>query len=624
MKTVLGWTRNDRFESVTFSLFVNGFAFSTLDGREASVSLSPFSLIRNCRFQSGECARLKSFKVSLQEPDPCCYFAVRSTQDREAEEERSEWVLGLSHTILLIIDSLLPMAEMSCDPVPGVPKTFRRLLAGYLIHRDDPDALSVVYCELQAPVGPRASLVIYENEACSSPIMEIPIFESSVCCDVVGINCSCFVVEGHHFASQSSSERKLWLRALSNLKVKLQNKAPEPTQDELLHFRSAIRENINTLLATQEPRIARDPLLRLLEKPSRASPFRDSRMQQAASNGDQDLPEAPGEDEVGQKMSNGDSQAQNKPISQIDTLKVSTVAMADWDHVTFAQKFSQYKADKDYKQLKHLLSQVAKDNYARRETFGRIPRTIPVSHAETLRCKPHKDSVPIISFSKMDTADACFYFAKQRRRVCALNFANGKDVGGGYMMGATAQEEDLCRQIPLLYSSLNNAQKHDLYPFGPPTCSSADKPEKYCDVLYTNNLLLARGGAEEGFRILKPREQVAVSLIAAAAPNIKFSKDVNDEKLIYRTMKTIFNAPHVAEPGAIDTLILGAWGCGAFGGDPVQIARLFVQALLAEGLGQGYKEVHFAIPQFSVEDQNYDVFRDVFRRSIPDVKDYDS
>lgn len=121
-------------------------------------------------------------QVSLQEPDPCCYFAVRSTQEREAEEdcsrmghatwptlrrftqftkfssfwhsvlnnisaylsiisailslqERSEWVLGLSHTILLIIDSLLPMAELSCDPLPGIPKTFRRLLAGYLIHR---------------------------------------------------------------------------------------------------------------------------------------------------------------------------------------------------------------------------------------------------------------------------------------------------------------------------------------------------------------------------------------------------------------------------------------------------------------------------------------------------------
>ena len=26
-------------------------------------------------------------QVSLQEPDPCCYFAVRSTEEREAEED---------------------------------------------------------------------------------------------------------------------------------------------------------------------------------------------------------------------------------------------------------------------------------------------------------------------------------------------------------------------------------------------------------------------------------------------------------------------------------------------------------------------------------------------------------
>merc|ERR1719464_555720 len=80
----------DRFEPVNFSLYVNGFAFSTSDGLEASVSLSPFSLVRNCRFQSGECSKLKSFKVSLLEPDPCCYFAVRNPCEREAEEECSK------------------------------------------------------------------------------------------------------------------------------------------------------------------------------------------------------------------------------------------------------------------------------------------------------------------------------------------------------------------------------------------------------------------------------------------------------------------------------------------------------------------------------------------------------
>lgn len=251
----------DRFEPVNFSLYVNGFAFSTADGLEASVSLSPFSLVRNCRFQSGECSKLKSFKVSLLEPDPCCYFAVRSNCEREADEERSDWVLGLSHTILLITDSLLPPFSITCEPVPGVPHTNRRLMAGYLIHRDDGSSISVLFCELQAHQGYSSRLVLYENEMCESPILEILINESSVCCDVVGINCSCFVVDCHHFASQTPSERKLWLRALSNVKVKIQNRAPDPTEEELEHYRCSIREHIAALEATLEPRIVNDALL---------------------------------------------------------------------------------------------------------------------------------------------------------------------------------------------------------------------------------------------------------------------------------------------------------------------------------------------------------------------------
>merc|ERR1712194_681881 len=98
----------DRFEPVSLNLYVNGFAFAAGDGAEASVSLSPFALVHNCRFQSGECARLKSFKVSVLDNDPCLYFAVRSFCDRVSEEQRSDWVLRISYMILLIIDSLLP------------------------------------------------------------------------------------------------------------------------------------------------------------------------------------------------------------------------------------------------------------------------------------------------------------------------------------------------------------------------------------------------------------------------------------------------------------------------------------------------------------------------------------
>eukprot|EP00747_Dinoflagellata_sp_TGD_P167278 gnl/TRDRNA2_/TRDRNA2_191386_c0_seq1.p1 gnl/TRDRNA2_/TRDRNA2_191386_c0~~gnl/TRDRNA2_/TRDRNA2_191386_c0_seq1.p1 ORF type:complete len:372 (-),score=55.55 gnl/TRDRNA2_/TRDRNA2_191386_c0_seq1:51-1166(-) len=251
----------DRFEPVQFSLYVNGFAFSTNDGLEASISLSPFSLVRNCRFQSGACAQLKSFKVSLLDHDPCCYFAVRSLCEREAEEERSEWVLSISHTILLITDSLLPCFSVTCDPLVGVSWTGRRLMAGYLIHRDDAGSVSVLFCELHGHSGDSAKFVIYENELCQSPIMDLLVTEVSVCCDIVGINCSCFVIDTHHFASQTPSERKLWLRALSNVKVKLQNRAPSPNAEGLEHYRDAIREHIRAVEAVASSRISTDPLL---------------------------------------------------------------------------------------------------------------------------------------------------------------------------------------------------------------------------------------------------------------------------------------------------------------------------------------------------------------------------
>merc|ERR1712226_710118 len=96
---------------------------------------------------------------------------------------------------------------------------------------------------------------------CENRIMDIIITESSVCCDVVGINCSCFIVDCHHFASQTPSERKLWLRALSNVKVKIQSRAPNPDAEELAHYRDSIREHILAIQATQEPRISSDALL---------------------------------------------------------------------------------------------------------------------------------------------------------------------------------------------------------------------------------------------------------------------------------------------------------------------------------------------------------------------------
>mmetsp|Transcript_36494 Transcript_36494/g.83863 ORF Transcript_36494/g.83863 Transcript_36494/m.83863 type:complete len:356 (+) Transcript_36494:87-1154(+) len=243
----------EQFHAIEFNLYINGFSFRTAAGNEVSVTFSPFTLVRNCRFQTGAYTGLKSFKISTLDHEQVCYFAVRSSGERAGEEERSEWVLSISHAILLVTTSLLPPAFITVDPLKEIRSSSNRLLAGYLIHKDGFGSVSVVYCDLQAHTEHMGRLVMYENEDCRYIVSAVHISDGSLCNDIVGINCCCFVLDNHYFAAHSPSERKLWLRALSNVKVKVQNHAPPPTDEELGHYREGIRQHFvpTTILENQ-------------------------------------------------------------------------------------------------------------------------------------------------------------------------------------------------------------------------------------------------------------------------------------------------------------------------------------------------------------------------------------
>mmetsp|Transcript_15124 Transcript_15124/g.33372 ORF Transcript_15124/g.33372 Transcript_15124/m.33372 type:complete len:410 (-) Transcript_15124:67-1296(-) len=249
----------DRIEPVEFSLFINGFSF-VQEGQEVAVVFSPFSLVRNCKFQSNMpdlgLSMFKIFKVSWFSHGICYYFGVkgRDGDDRSAEEERSKWVLDISHAMRLVTQSLFPKFAIAVNPIPGAANTQSRLMAGFLAHHDDPNSVSILYCELHAHSTEGTRMVLYEDEKCMTPILTIQLFDKSLCCEKVGINCSCFTVEDHDFSSCTMSERKLWLRAISNVKVKLQSKAPDPTPEELTHFRAAIRDYVSSMRDQRDSR----------------------------------------------------------------------------------------------------------------------------------------------------------------------------------------------------------------------------------------------------------------------------------------------------------------------------------------------------------------------------------
>lgn len=257
------------------------------------------------------------------------------------------------------------------------------------------------------------------------------------------------------------------------------------------------------------------------------------------------------------------------------------------------------------REVRDHLRGIARENAELRRRVQRTPQTVAVRHAECLdllKGAARDRRLPRVSFASWTTGDALVHFAAQGARVCGLNFANGARAGGGYARGALAQEEDLCRRIPSLFTSLQRAEQQGLYPFGP------SGPGRYADVLFTPSLLLVRRNQQQGFQVLPEAQWSEVSLVSAAAPNVKAGEPC-DEELLYRAVLSILAAPKHREPETT-TLVLGAWGCGAFGGEPAVVSELFARALAESGLGALYEEVHFAIPG----GHNADVFCEALRR----------
>lgn len=310
-----------------------------------------------------------------------------------------------------------------------------------------------------------------------------------------------------------------------------------------------------------------------------------------------------------------------------------------WDAETFKTRLLDAKAHtipnqeaSDVSRFTHasLLAEMVKSNQeymtAVRKTVS-VPRTLLVTFDDCMRALGHRkvlsyDKEPRISFSYRTCAEAAYDFAvKDKRRVlCVVSDANGRTPAAGYNDGSSGIEEDLCRRIPNLYDALNEADRLDhLYAFGPSTYYDENgESSRYRDVLFTPDLLLARGSEEEGFPVLPADRAIKLSVVSASPPDTK-KGELADVRLLSGTVTSMFVAPVLKQP-LTTTLIIGAWGCGEYENNPQMIAQLFAQAIMGDlkelgtRLGKLYHEIHFAISP-SIDSMDYgQIFRDTFRR----------
>ncbi|MFS0693053.1 TIGR02452 family protein [Streptomyces nitrosporeus] len=176
-------------------------------------------------------------------------------------------------------------------------------------------------------------------------------------------------------------------------------------------------------------------------------------------------------------------------------------------------------------------------------------------------------------------------------KVAVLNYASARNPGGGYLNGAQAQEEALCRGSAL-YATLLRAPE---YYARHRACRSA---------FYTDRVIHSPGVPvfrDDRGRFLEA--PYTAGFLTSPAPNAGVVRRQEPDRadLIPGALAT--RAGRVLEVAAVSgyrRLVLGAWGCGVFRNDPAEVAGAF-HGLLCDG---GRFAGHFEEVVFGVLDRS--------------------
>lgn len=195
-----------------------------------------------------------------------------------------------------------------------------------------------------------------------------------------------------------------------------------------------------------------------------------------------------------------------------------------------------------------------------------------------------------VSLVSEDSVSAIFNYSEGKTAV--LNFASYKNPGGGFMAGSRAQEESLCHE-----SFLYNVLRSFVFYYKQNTFNLNRG-------LYTNRAIYSPGVIFE-----KDNKVLECDVITCAAPNItvsqKYTNNVSKEENIAALDSRIKFVLDIAAENKVDTLILGAFGCGVFGQDAEDVCRIFLKYLASSH--KCFKKIIFAIPT-NIHSENAEKF----------------
>lgn len=200
-------------------------------------------------------------------------------------------------------------------------------------------------------------------------------------------------------------------------------------------------------------------------------------------------------------------------------------------------------------------------------------------------------------------------------KVAVLNFANPVNPGGGVQFGAMAQEECLCRSSNL-YACISNPNVFDEY-YG---YHRNIQSHFYTDrLIYTKDVTVFKDDSLVP-QMLPETDWFNVDVITCAAPYLGEGKSIDAIFLVNLFKSRIKNIFEAARDNNVDYLILGAFGCGAFGNPPLIVSEAFLQTIKEENYFEDFKQIVFAIKPTGKNCHNLSTFSQQFACfTVPDA-----
>ncbi|GAA2529472.1 TIGR02452 family protein [Winogradskya humida] len=212
---------------------------------------------------------------------------------------------------------------------------------------------------------------------------------------------------------------------------------------------------------------------------------------------------------------------------------------------------------------------------------------------EVITAPPPVTGAPIIQVTNESTLTATRRLGGD---LACLVFASARNPGGGFLKGAKAQEESVARGSAL-YPTLLAAGDFYAYHRSRPELTYSDR------VIYSPAVPVFRDDRGELLPAPYP-----VSFLTAAAPNRAAIARSQPERLSEVPEILARRASRVLRVAAANghrRLVLGAWGCGVFGNDPVEVAAAFAGALKAS---PWFEQVTFAVLDRGRDTSTYAAF----------------